>query len=192
MSSNQPFLLNSDETLFKHLFEKHYKGLVKFALSYVHDEYLAENIVQETFVTLWEKRHVMDGNSNIKAFLVIIAKNKCINHLETTRNRMRIESNLRDLSLREMDIDLFTLQSLDPQELFKNEVERLLDAAIEELPEQTRKVFLFSRYEGLSNKEIAQKLSITEKGVEFHMTKALKFLRVRLKDYLPILLFLLL
>jgi RNA polymerase sigma-70 factor, ECF subfamily len=190
MILDQPFQQDRyDEKTFKKVFDKYYHGLLRFALSYVADESVAENIVQETFITLWEKRDVLDQHPNIKAFLVVIVKNKCINHLEMTRNRMRIEHHLKDISLREKDIDLYTLQSLDPQELFRDEVERLLEAAIDELPEQTKKVFLLSRYEGLSNKEIASRLTITEKGVEFHMTKVLKFLRIRLKDYLPLLFF---
>jgi RNA polymerase sigma-70 factor, ECF subfamily len=191
MSSKQTFPeVDNEELIFRQLFEKHYEGLVRFALSYLHDKYLAENIVQESFVTLWEKRTGLAENYNVKSFLVIIVKNKCINHLETSRNRLRIERILRELSLREIDIDLYTLQSLDPQELFKEEIEHLLEAAIDELPYKTRKVFMLSRMRGDTNREIARQLNITEKGVEFHMTKALKALHIKLRDYLPLLLFL--
>jgi len=191
MSLKQVFPeVNSEEALFRQLFEKHYKGLVKFALSYLHDKYLAENIVQESFIALWEKRTVLHENSNIKAYLVIIVRNRCINHLETTRNHLRIQGILRELLLREINIDLYTLQSLDPQELFKGEIEHILESAIDELPFKTRKVFTLSRVLGNTNREISRRLNITEKGVEFHMTKALKALHIKLRDYFPVLLFL--
>jgi len=186
MSSKQIFLqIDNEELIFRQHFEKYYEGLISFALSYLHDKYLAENIVQESFIVLWEKWKGLAENSNIKAFLVTIVKNRCINHLETSKNRLRIQNNLLDLALREIDINIYTLQSLDPQELFKEEIEHLVASAIDELPNKTRRVFMLSRMNGQSNKETARQLHLTEKGVEFHITKALKALHIKLKDYLP-------
>jgi RNA polymerase sigma-70 factor (ECF subfamily) len=148
MSSEQTFpKVDLEEIPFRRLFEKHYDGLLKFALSYLHDKYLAENIVQESFIALWEKRNELAENSNIKAFLVVIVKNRCINQLETSRNRLRIENKLLELRLQEINSDLYTLQALDPQELFKEEIEHLVENTIDKLPYRTRKVFLLSRME---------------------------------------------
>ncbi len=178
-------LIRGNEPAFKQIFNDHYAGLLMFANSYVHDNFLAENIVQDAFVTLWEKRKYLNLESNLKAFLVTVIKNKAINILEKERNRARIDSNI--LKLREANHELDALYSLNPEELFSAEIMDILNKALDSLPEQTRKIFIFSRYKGMSNKTIAANLDITEKGVEYHLSRALKFLRIKLADYLHVL-----
>lgn len=177
-------LIGGDEPAFKQTFCRYYPGLIRFATSYVHDRYVAENIVQDAFVILWEKRTMLNLNSNIKAFLVTIVRNKAINILEKERNRAEIDSNL--LKIRETNNELDSLYSLNPEELFSSEILDILNRALEELPEQTRNVFKLSRFIGLKNSAIATKLDITEKGVEYHISKSLKLLRVKLSDYLNV------
>lgn len=178
-------LIKGEEPAFKQAFGEYYPGLLRFANSYVHDSFLAENIVQDAFVILWEKRTSISLDTNLKAFLVTIIKNKAINFLEKERNRARIDSDL--LKVREKTYNLEALHSLNPEELFSAEINHILNKALDELPEQTRNVFILSRFKGLSNRTIASKLDITEKGVEYHISKALKVLRVKLSDYLHVL-----
>ena len=83
-----------------------------------------------------------------------------------------------------------TLEACNPEKLFTDELQSLVDKALETLPEQTRDIFVRSRYNNQSHKEIAVALGISTKTVEFHITKALKVLRVALKDYFPLLAFL--
>ena len=91
---------------------------------------------------------------------------------------------------RELAIRISTLEGCNPEDIFSVEIQTILNRTLEELPEQTRNVFKMSRFEQKSGKEIAQSLGITVKGVDYHIAKALKALRVSLKDYLPLFYFL--
>lgn len=87
---------------------------------------------------------------------------------------------------RELDIRISTLEACNPEDIFSTEVQQIITDTLALLPEQTRRVFEMSRFENKTNREIAEELQITVKGVEYHITKALKPLRVSLKDYLPL------
>lgn len=79
-----------------------------------------------------------------------------------------------------------TLEDFEPYEVFTKEIQEIVDRTLDALPEQTRKIFVMSRNENKSHKEIAELLDITTKGVEFHISKATRTLRLALKDYLPV------
>ena len=82
-------------------------------------------------------------------------------------------------------LKITTLEACDPEELFSSEAQRLIDETLESLPEKTRTIFIMSRYENKTHKEIAEHLGLSTKSIEFHISKALGVLRKRLKDYLP-------
>ncbi len=182
-------LKSGSEIAFRKIYESNFSGLLRFANSYLHDDSVAEDVVQNAFVSLWEKRASLFEQTNVRAFLVTIVKTKTLNYLEKEQNHLKIEQHLHELRLQEINLDVFTLGSLNPEELFTSELEHLVEESIQSLPERTRAVFIMSRYDGLSNQDIASKLDISVKGVEFHVTKALKILRKDLGDYLPILIF---
>jgi RNA polymerase sigma-70 factor (ECF subfamily) len=92
---------------------------------------------------------------------------------------------------RELDFRISSLESCDPIELFSDEMNSIIKKTMNELDEQTKRIFYKSRYENKTNREIAEELGISIKTVEFHITKALKLFRARLKDYLPFLVLLL-
>ena len=96
-----------------------------------------------------------------------------------------VHGELYQLRLWELSTRIASLEDFEPSDLFTDEIRHLVARALAALPEQTRRVFLMSRRENLSHREIAERLGITVKGVEFHITKANKQLRALLKDYLP-------
>jgi len=104
--------------------------------------------------------------------------------------REEIVEYLKDCDTWELNLRIATLEACNPEKLFTDELQSLVDKALETLPEQTREIFVRSRYNNQSHKEIAVALGISTKTVEFHITKALKVLRVALKDYFPLLAFL--
>ena len=82
------------------------------------------------------------------------------------------------------------VNSCDPEEIFSHEIQTIIPNTLQSVPEQTRRIFEMSRFENKTVKEIAEETNITAKGVEYHITKALKVLRINLKDYLPLFYFL--
>ncbi len=92
---------------------------------------------------------------------------------------------------RELSIRISTLEACNPNDIFSKEIQSILTKTLDDLPLQTKRVFMMSRFEQKSGKEIAEELGITVKGVDYHIAKALKALRISLKDYLPLIYFLL-
>lgn len=176
--------------LFNELYRKHYDGFVRFADSYIRDKAVAEDLVTESFMTFWDNRQVMLPGSNVRAYLLTVLKNKCLNHLKLREYRKKQLQNISEVSQWDLQMRITTLNACNPEEVFSAEIQDLVNQAIKELPPRTLEVFLLSRYQMKSNKEIAEMLGISVKGVEFHMTKALGLLRISLKDYLPILILL--
>ena len=104
--------------------------------------------------------------------------------------RTEAEAQLYEHQTRELNFRISSLESCDPSELFTTEVRDIIRNTLKELPEQTRLIFVKSRFENKTNREIAEELDTHIKTIEYHIAKALKLFRVRLKDYLPLLAFL--
>lgn len=184
-SGVQPDDTASQLALFNELYRKHYDGFVRFADSYVLDRAVAEDMVAESFMAYWNNRKSMRADSNVRAYLLTVLKNKCLNHLHQRQFREKQLHDIGKVSQWDLQTRISTLEVCNPEEVFSAEIQQLVDKAVRELPERTLQVFLMSRYEHKSNKEIAAALGITVKGVEFHVTKALEQLRRQLRDYLP-------
>jgi RNA polymerase sigma-70 factor (ECF subfamily) len=182
--------IEGNEKAFRMIFDKYYQGLLHFAFSYVGDSFVAENIVQDSFVWLWEKHKELEKDSNLNALLVRTVKLKAWNHLEKQRRRIIIEKNIYDETVRELNLKLYTLDSINTTSLYIDEIKEIIQNIISNLPEQTKTIFNLSRNEYLSNTEIAKKMNLSEKSVEYHISKVLKQLRVALYSYLKMLVFL--
>lgn len=171
---------------FNQLFNQYYQPFLRFAISYVRDSHIGEEITAESFSIFWEKRNEISVEVNRPAYLLTIIKNLSLNYLKRDSLSKSIVANLKQ----DLEWDLSTrinhLQACDPEHLFSKEIETILNNAIEKLPKRTREVFVLSRLEHLSHKEIAEKLNISTKGVEYHMSQSLRLLRSMLKDYLPL------
>lgn len=157
----------------------HFKGLCFFAQNYVKDFDMAKEIVQNSFINLWEKRQSIDTSKSVKTYLTTSIRNKCLNYLRDTK-KFNTDIILSDVLFREID-------SEQSDKLIEKELNNKINKVINELPEKCKEVFLLNRYEDLKYKEIADKLSISIKTVETQMSKALKHLKEKLKDYLVIL-----
>jgi RNA polymerase sigma-70 factor (ECF subfamily) len=175
---------------FNKLFTDYYPRFVSFANSYLRDTFIAEDIVNESFVSYWENRSNLNIESNIPAYILTIVKNKCLNYLKHKETQSRTLSDIQNIASWELNIHISSLEACNPQELFSKEVQSIVNKTLLSLPEKTREVFIMSRYKNKSHKEIAEALNITTKGVEFHITKALSKLRNSLKDYIFCILFL--
>lgn len=164
------------------VFTKRQKQFIQFAYSYVRDWAEAEDIVMNAFTSVWERRNELAGHENLAALLLTAIKNRSLNHIQHLEVRMRAEQHIGNSQQKEMALRIATLEACDPERIFSDEMQQLLQEAIQKLPESSRRVFVLSRIENLSNKEIAEKMQISVKTVEYHITRSLKELKDRLKD----------
>jgi RNA polymerase sigma-70 factor (ECF subfamily) len=162
-----------------------------FAKSYVHKTEVADDFASEAMVKLWENFNATDDVLNIQAFLLTVIKNLSLNYLRHEQMKMDVHESILNATQREVELRISTLESCNPELLFSEELRSMFEKTMMSLPEQTRQIFIMSRNDDKSNKEIAFHFGISVKGVDYHITKALKVLRKNLKDYLPTLLFLL-
>jgi len=168
-----------DKAGFETLFKQEFKGLIFFALRYVKDYEPAREIVQEVFLNLWAKRDQIDLSKPVKSYLSTAVKNRSLNYL---RDQKKFDTNLL------IHEDLYPVPVYEqPDRLIETELRDRIAQVIGELPEKCREVFLLNRNEHLKYQEIANKLDISVKTVETHVSKALQHLRARLREYLVVL-----
>lgn len=178
-------MMNAAE--FSKLFNKYHKNFILFANSYIRDLAVAEDYATEAWLYYWENRDRLPLDTNIPAYVLTIVKNKCLSHL---RHQMVHEQAIMELynTLRwEMGMRIARLEACEPHQIFTNEIQDMIRQAIQKLPGQTQTIFCMSRIEQIPQKEIAQQMGVSLKTVEFHMSKAIKILRKELRDYFPLL-----
>lgn len=174
-------LKKNKESAFDELFRKYFKNLTYFAMKMVKNRELAEEVVQDLFVNFWEKRHQLELKVSIKAYLYRAVYNNCIH----ASKKLKLHDSSELTLANELTEDFDNL-------LEKNELETRIFGLIEKLPEKCREIFKLSRFEELKYKEIAEQLKISIKTVETQMSRALKFLKENMSDYLKLIVFLIL
>ncbi len=176
---------------FASLFEQYKEPFILFANSYLRDRVVAEDIFIEAMMQYWEKRQELPSDTNVPAYILTTIKNKALNHLRHLDIKLEAETEMFNHQTRELNFRIFSLESCDPTDLFSSEMQSIIRKTMNELDEKTKQIFYKSRYENKTNREIAEELGISIKTVEFHISKALKLFRARLKDYLPFIVLLL-
>ncbi|MDD4514409.1 RNA polymerase sigma-70 factor [Massilibacteroides sp.] len=174
---------------FQQIYNEWHKKSYFFVRSYVQDDMVAEDIVSESLIKLWKtmsEKHIEHPQS----LLFTLLRNRSVDFLRHESIRQAAWGELADAYQQELSLRISTLEAYDPENIFSKDIKSIIDKTLATLPEQTRNVFIMSRFEHLSVKEIATEYEITPKAVEYHITKALKALRISLKDYLYILFFL--
>lgn len=161
----------------------YYPPLFHLSIYYLENEDESKGVVQDAFMKLWEIWSELHGDSNLRNFLYTIVKNNCLNILKRRQILLKHHEKIRWM---ELHYQYESLQRIGDDFLEFNELKEKIDLAIQNLPEHCRGVFEMSRFEELKNREIAEKLGISIKTVEAHLTKALKILHQELKDYLPL------
>lgn len=164
-----------DEKAFRFFFDKYYSDLCNFVNQYINNPEMAEELVQDIFVYLWEKKSDISLHTSVKAYLFLASKNKCLNYLRNTKSKIRL--------LEKYQNENKAVQSTSDLFLESEELKEILDKSINSLPNRCREIFLLSRQSELSHKEIADKLNISPKSVENQIGIALKKLRNGLRPY---------
>ena len=171
---------------FEKLYKLYYPKMFAFAKNYVPANEDAENIVVAVFLSLWERTEEIEISYTLTTYLFTLVKNRCLNFL---RHKL-IEEEYNSQMKEELGFKLYALEAFDYSYQSEEELQEIIRRALDTLPERCREIFIKSRIEGLKYKEISDELGISVNTVENQMVTALKKLRVALKDYLPLLLFL--
>lgn len=181
--SNEALVLKlkeGDEKAFREIYDRYAFNLFRAATNKVSSTEIAEEIVQEVFVSLWDKRET-SRIEQLSAYLYTAVKYSIIDYYKDEQRRTNYLSVERNML---SELDYTTEHAVAAEDL-----SRTVAVCVQNLPEQTRLVYHMSRTEHLSVAEIAERLRLSPKTVEYHLTKALKQLRTSLKDFLPLLLF---
>lgn len=168
-----------NQTAFDTAYLNYFKQLQRYAHTFTKDNDEAEEVVQNVFCKIWEKRNQLDANGYLKSFLYRAVHNECLNYLKHQNVKLSFNNYQQENAG----------TTTDPtKEMAATELEKQLHLAINELPSQCRTIFQLSRIEQLKYQQIADQLNLSTKTVENQMGKALKTLRLKLIDFLPILL----
>ncbi len=162
---------------YEHTFKTNYKGLHAYAYTIIKDDIMAEEMVQNVFYKLWKNRENIQVHESLTAYLYRSVYNECLNYLKHLKVKTAYQSHAaRNMEHTHNSSERIKLRDLQAQ----------LHSALKELPEQCRTIFQLSRFEELKYLEIAERLGISVKTVENQMGKALRLLRLKLADFLPI------
>ena len=167
-------LKNDDKSAVDELFGYYYPRLYHFSKSILKIENEIDDILQEVFVKIWLNRHKVDNADTFNAWIFTITKNEVLNLI---RAKLKDQTFKDELFLRSVAEEYQT-----PNLIEFEEIKSGIDKIVTSLPEKRQQVFILSRTEGLSNKEIAQQLSISEKTVEDHITHAIKYIKNSMKE----------
>lgn len=168
-----------DQSAFESLFREHYAALCGFARKLVVDPAVSEELVQDLFVQLWEKKATLSPEISLRSYLFTATRNSCLNHLKHVAVRSRHEDHVRQQP---------PGLAADPSEAVQlAELQSRLGLAIDALPDRCGEIFKMSRFEGLKYDEIAERLQLSPRTVEVQIGKALRLLRDALAEWLPVL-----
>jgi len=176
-------LKTGNEDAYQYIYDRHYALLCHVANGYVKDHFLAETIVGDTIFHLWEIRETLEISVSIRSYLLRAVRNRCINYLNSEWEKREIS--FSSLMPDEITDDKMTISDSHPLgTLLERELEEEIYKAIDKLPDECRRVFDKSRFEGKSYEEISQELGISVNTVKYHIKNALAFLQKNLSKYL--------
>lgn len=167
-------LINGDEPAFRSLYNLHSEQVYQLAFRFLKDTAWSEEIVQDVFLKLWLNREGLDEDGNIWLYLYVITKRLCLNKLrEIRKSAVLLEQLMRHMEIASNGCE---------EHLMADELEQQTQHVIDRLPQQQQLIFKLSREEGLTHKEIAQRLGISPNTVKNHMIQALKTLKGKLQQ----------
>lgn len=157
------------------LYDTYYVRLYRFCRGLMKIEHEIDDILQEVFIKIWLNRSKITSADTFAAYIFTITKNAVISFIRTHEKEIKLKAGLKDNQILH---DLETESKIEYKEL-EQKVNNLLD----QLPETSKTIYEYSRKQGLSNNEISNKLEVSVKTVEYHITKTLKYLKENLKDF---------
>lgn len=178
--------MDNEQLSFDADFRRYWRKCVLFAKSYCYDEMDAENVASEAMLVYWKKRREGADIPYALPFLFGVIRNKILHLFRSRASMTAMQGNLESDAAMELRFRIDTLEGCDPHSLYNADIRRIISESIAKMGEQTGRAFMLSRFDGMTYNEIAMELGISEKTVEYHISKALKILRSELGDYLPL------
>lgn len=169
-----------DEKAFENIFKTYYSSLASFAMKYVKEPELAEEIVQEMFSNMWIRHETLRIQTSLKSYLFGAVRNACLNYIKHQKVEQKYAGHTLRTASKEEATDFLELDELKAK----------IALAMDKIPAKCREIFELNRFEGKRYKEIADELNLSLKTVENQMGKALKILRDELGEYLVVALWL--
>ncbi|WP_163718620.1 RNA polymerase sigma-70 factor [Mangrovibacterium lignilyticum] len=167
-------LKDGNSKAFDVIFRRYHDNLCRLSYSFIHDANMSQNLVQNVFIKLWERRFIIGKIGNLGGYLTVMTKNQIADYVsDHKKHHLNAELNISIAD-----------HSTENEILGKDFEERLV-VALAKLPPRCKQAFELSRFENMSNKEIARAMNISVKGVEALIGRSLKFLRTELSEFLP-------
>lgn len=167
-------LSNDNDSSFEELFNYYYPRLFNFSKSFLKIEDGIDDILQEVFVKIWRNRKNIKSPDTFNSYIFTVTRNLLLNELRSRLNKQNIKEEISKLSVAP---EYSMLEQIEYRDL-KEKVDNIVD----ELPKRQKEIFVLSRTEGLSHKEIAEELKISTKTVEYHIALSVRFLKGRFRD----------
>lgn len=170
-------LIDGDQTVFKRIYDQYSDRIFRYALAFVKDDAWAEEILQDTFLKLWQSRSLLDPTGDIWLYLYVLCKRFCLSRLREIKRSKELQERFF------LSVEYEQLHPLDTMEV--RDLESFISRVIDLLPSRQKEIFQLSRGEGLTHKEIAERLGISINTVKNHMVSALKTIKLELdkNDY---------
>ena len=167
-------------------YTSYYKRFVRYALYYVNDIPTAEDMTHDALLYYWENRHRLPVDTDVLGYILLSVRNKCLNYLKHLQVEAAYGKVCTELYDWEITMRIQTLEDESYSIIFSKDIYSLVVRALDELPEQTRDIFVLNRLKNKSRKEIAALLGVSQQKVDYHINKANLHLLHRLKDYIPL------
>ena len=177
-------LLIGDEETYIFLFREYYVCLCAYSRRYVGRKDIAEEIVSDTFLKIWESRKRLEINTSVKAYLFRAVCNNSLNYLRNLKTENNLGEYFRATSSENLGFEV-PLEEIKEQSLMMENMSQKIEEAVNLLPEQQQRAFRLKRMEGKKTKEVAEIMELSVKTIEMHLSKATLHLRQNLKEYLP-------
>lgn len=175
------------ECFFKDAFELHFERVVVYICGYCKDWEMARNIAQDTFVVFWENIDKVDSSKTALPYLFFVARNRTINAMKRDIVGERYRTYTQK---KEMEVGCMALESSTMNAVYVAEMNGLISKSVEQMNEKVRETFCLSRFKSMNNEQVAIKLNVSVKTVEYRMATALRILRKNLSDFIEILIIL--
>lgn len=168
-------LADGDKAAIEELYNYYYPRLYNFSRTFLKLKEGIDDILQEVFIKIWQNRKNIKTPDTFNSYIFIITRNLLLNELRSRLNNKKMKDKVGKLAI---SVEYSFIEQSEFHDLKEK-----IDIAISQLPLRQKEIFILSRVDGLSHKEIAEKLAIQSKTVEYHIARSIVFLKENLKNY---------